>query len=131
MKKFENFCRALSNLEDIYKYDEPYDNVTLTGLVGLYELCFEQAWKAMKDILQDQGFPEGQTGSPKQIIKTAYNAGMIKDEELWLDALMARNNVAHAYNDKIALSIVSETKEKFVGLFKDLKSEIEENWILD
>ena len=45
---------------------------------------------------------------PEEIIKTAYNARMIKDEELWLDALMARNNVAHAYNDKIALSIVSE-----------------------
>lgn len=45
MKKYDNFCSALSNLEDIYHYDEPYDNVVLTGLVALYEICFEQAWK--------------------------------------------------------------------------------------
>ena len=29
----------------------------------------------------------GATGSPKIILKTAYKAGMIKDEELWLRAL--------------------------------------------
>ena len=37
MKKYENFCAALTNLKDIYLYQEPYDNVTMTGLVGLYE----------------------------------------------------------------------------------------------
>ena len=47
MKKYENFCAASKNLEDIYKYEDPYDNVTLTGLVALYEICFEQAWKAI------------------------------------------------------------------------------------
>lgn len=35
------------------------------------------------------------TGSPKMILKTAYKAGMIEDEELWLQGLIARNNVAH------------------------------------
>ncbi len=59
MKKFENFSKALSNLEDIYKYDEPYDNVVLTGLVALYEICFEQSWKAMKEILEIHGYEEG------------------------------------------------------------------------
>ena len=49
MRKYENFCNALSNMKDIYNYEEPYDNVVLTGLVGLYEICFEQSWKMMKD----------------------------------------------------------------------------------
>ena len=38
MKKYENFCSALENLKDIYKYQEPYDNVILTGLTGLFEI---------------------------------------------------------------------------------------------
>ena len=50
MKKYENFCLALNNLEDVYRYQEPYDNVILTGLVALYEICFEQSWKAIKEI---------------------------------------------------------------------------------
>lgn len=41
MKKYENFCSALSNMQEIYKYDPPYDTVILTGLVGLFEVCFE------------------------------------------------------------------------------------------
>ncbi len=129
MKKYENYCRTLNNLEEIYNYSDPYDNVIRTGLVGLYKVCFEQAWKAMKEILEQQGFAEGRTGSPKQILKTAYAAGMISDENLWLEALQARKNVSHSYNEDIALGIISDTKDKFVEMFKNLKAEMENNWM--
>ena len=129
MKKFENFCKALKNLEIITQYEEPYDNVTLTGLVGLYEVCFEQSWKAMKEILDNQGFEESKTGSPKKVLKTAFSAGMIAAEDKWLDALQARNNVAHSYDEYIALDIVRDAKTTFLRLFLELKTELEENWL--
>ena len=129
MKKYENFCVALKNLEDIHRYQEPYDNVITTGLVGLYEICFEQAWKMMKDILEQHGYESSATGSPKFIIKTAYEASMISDETIWLDALKARNNVAHSYNNAVALDIIRQTKEQFYGLFCDLKRNIDKNWL--
>lgn len=129
MKKYENFCAALENLHDIYGYEEPYTNVVLTGLAVLYEICFEQSWKAMKEFLERDGFAEGKTGSPRQILKTAYLAGMIKDEKLWLDALITRNNVAHAYNKAVALDIVRQTKEKYYRMFCDLKAELTANWM--
>lgn len=114
MKKYENFCASLRNMKEIYNYMEPYDNVVLTGLVGLYEICFEQSWKMMKEILELHGYEEGATGSPKIILKTAYKAGMIKDEELWLQGLQARNNVTHSYNQNIALGIVKMQKKNFM-----------------
>ena len=129
MKKYENFCSSLGNMKDIYNYEEPYDNVVLTGVVGLYEITFEQSWKMMKEILQNHGYEEGATGSPKIILKTAYKAGMIKDEELWLRALQARNNVTHSYNQKIALGIVSEAKNEFYKMFVELKEEVENGWL--
>ena len=129
MKKYENFCSSLGNMKDIYNYEDPYDNVVLTGLVGLYEITFEQSWKMMKEILQNHGYEEGATGSPKIILKTAYKAGMIKDEELWLRALQARNNVTHSYNQKIALGIVSEAKNEFYKMFVELKEEVENGWL--
>ena len=129
MKKYENFCSALCNMKEIYKYDPPYDTVILTGLVGLFEVCFEQSWKMMKEILQNHGYEEGATRSPKIILKTAYKAGMIKDEELWLRALQARNNVTHSYNQKIALGIVAEAKADYYDMFTKLKTKIESNWI--
>lgn len=129
MKKFENFKSALANLNDIYKYEEPYENVILTGLVALYEICFEQAWKAIKEVLQNNGFAQGDTGSPKMIIKTAYQAGMIKEEQVWLDALVSGNNVGHAYNQVIAMDIVRKTEKEYYKMFMDLKEEIEKNWL--
>ena len=128
MKKYDNFCSALTNLQDIYNYEEPYSNVVLTGLVALYEICFEQSWKAIKEVLENNGVAEGQTGSPRQILKAAYQAGIIKDEQLWLDALVSRNNVAHAYNQAVALDIVRRTKKTYYQMFQSLKSEIDQNW---
>lgn len=58
-----------------------------------------------------------QQGHPKIILKTAYKAGMIKDEDLWLKALRERNNVTHSYNQNIALSIISQAKKNFMICF--------------
>ena len=30
MKKYDNFCAALTNMKEIYNYGEPYDTVVLT-----------------------------------------------------------------------------------------------------
>ena len=129
MKKYENFKAALNNLKDIYDYEEPYSNVETAGIVGLYEICFEQAWKAMKEIHGNNGYAEGATGSPKTILKTAFSAGMITDEALWLDALVSRNNVAHAYNQDIAMDIINRTKECYYDMFVKLGETIEKNWV--
>ena len=132
MKKYENFKAALKKLKDIYDYEEPYNNVVLTGLAALYEICFEQSWKAMKELLVNEGVSEAATGSPKSILKAAYKAGLIDDksilkaaykagliddEQLWLEALATRNNVAHAYNSAIALQIVRDAREKYYDMF--------------
>ena len=97
-------------------------------MVALFEICFEQAVKAMKKILERHGVGEKKIGSPKMIIKQAYAAGMIDDENLWLEVLAARNNVAHSYNEEVALEIIDASQKKFLALFQRLKDEIEKNW---
>lgn len=56
-------------------------------------------------------------------------AGMISDEEMWPDALVARNNVPYAYNRAIALDIVHQAKEKYYDMFLQLERTIERNWL--
>ena len=58
MKKVENFRRALKNLKEIETRQPPYDTITQTGMVSLFEICFEQAWKAMKEQLELSGYSE-------------------------------------------------------------------------
>lgn len=128
MKKFENFCKALDSLHKIESYEEPYGTVELTGMVGLYEICFEQAWKAMKEVMENGGYVDFRTGSPKQIIKGAYKCGLVNDEEIWLSALVDRNNVAHSYCEDVAKGIVRNTRERYIGMFEELKERIEREW---
>ena len=128
MKKYENLCKALENLQDVFLYEPPYNSLVVVGSIKLYEICFELAWKAMKEILTNQGFEDCRSGSPKQVVKVAYKAGLVTDEEVWHSALSAKNNVSHAYNEAVALDIIDKTKNVYCSMFRDLKEQMQK-WI--
>jgi nucleotidyltransferase substrate binding protein (TIGR01987 family) len=130
MKKYENFCKALANLEEGIKLQEPYTVVEQTGIVGLFEICFEQSWKVIKAVLEDHGRCEERIGSPRGIIKLAYQCGMISDCDGWLKLLEARNILAHTYSDEQALAVISDLKFEYIELFRKLKYELEEKWLV-
>lgn len=129
MKKYENFQRALENLKKIQTVKPPYDTITLTGMVALFEICFEQAWKAMKELLEYSGYSEARMGSPRSILKLAYQAGMIDDEAIWLQAMQDRNDVTPSYNENIALRIINDCKTNYLPIFIKLQASIEKNWL--
>lgn len=129
MRKYENFCKALSNLYEGLKLNEPYSVVEQTGIVGLFEICFEQSWKLMKAVLEDHGRFEDKIASPRAIIKIAYQCNMIKDEEKWLELLESRNILAHTYSDAEAVEIIRKLKTDYFGLFEELRDEIDDRWI--
>lgn len=128
-KKVNNFFRALKNLKEIEGKEPPFDPITEAGMVSLFEICFEQSWKAMKERLEYHGYGERKLGSPNAIIKLAYQAGMIDDEVLWSEALRARNDVVHSYSDEIALRIIKDSQEKFLPMFEALRKNMETNWL--
>ena len=128
MKKYDNFCRALHNLQEGITCEEPYSIVEQTGIVALFEICFEQAWKLMKELLEWHGRFERKTGSPRLIIKEAYQSGLIADEEIWLQILDERNVLAHHYSDEESLEMIRNVKASYLKCFEDLKKEIDERW---
>lgn len=129
MKKYDNFCKALANLKEGAALVEPYTVVEQTGIIGLFEICFEQSWKLMKEILEAHGRFEEKIGSPRAIIKIAYQCGMIDDCEGWIDLLESRNIIAHVYSDEQALSVIGRLKSDYLPLLEDLKQEIDDKWI--
>lgn len=128
-KKVNNFFKSLDNLKEIQGRIPPYDPITEAGMVSLFDICFEQAWKAMKERLEYHGYGERKLGSPNAVIKLAYQAGMIDDEMLWHDALKARNDVVHSYSEEVALQIIKYAQERFISMFEDLRKSIEDNWL--
>ncbi len=130
MKKIDNFCEAIANLKEGSLLEEPYTIVEQTGIVGLFEICFEQSWKLMKEMIEKHGRFEEKIGSPRAIVKIAYQCGMIDDEDGWLELLESRNVLAHMYSSEQALCVIRKLKSHYIPLFETLKNEIDNHWIV-
>lgn len=130
MRKFENFCKALNNLE-LAAEQENYSPLEETGLIAMFEICFEQSWKLLKEILKREGIDESKTGSPRQILKSAYGAGILTDEKIWLEILEDRNILSHVYDADKATDMIFKIKQKYLPAFQKLKSTVEvQGWDL-
>ena len=129
MRKYDNYCKALINLHEGTKLQPPYTIVERTGIIGLFEICFELSWKVMKECLEEQGRSDAQTGSPRAIIKIAYQCNMIGDEQTWLEILEARNILSHTYSDEQSMSVIDDIKNSFINAFDALKTELSEHWL--
>ena len=97
----------------------------LTGIVGLFEICFELSWKALREVLLIHGVIEASTGSPREIIKAGYKFHFLSDEETWLDMLKRRNEEIHIYNEKFAEKLVALIFDKYMAAFVNLREELQ------
>ena len=106
-ERIENFLRAFSIYSDaVAEYKKNSTNVlNHMALIQSFEVCFELAWKVLKDYLNSNGI---NVYLPKEVIKEAFSAEVIKDGQIWIDMLNARNSTSHEYNlDKIQAIISS------------------------
>lgn len=123
MDSTDAFTCALDNLhhvEGISAQTVQDPVIALAACVNLFTTCFEQSWRAMKGVLEEHGYPEAASGSPRQIIQLACKAGLITDGTGWLSMLKARL-AAHTYNEDTACAIAERTPE-FIMLFEALRT---------
>lgn len=130
-QKYDNFCKALSNLHEGLSLDEPYNIVEQTGIVRLFEICFELSWKMMGALLESHGKAESRMGSSRVVINVACRRGMIakQEEVVWLEMAKARNSLAHTYSNEKALAVIRSTKSTYIHAFDRLKESVERGWI--
>ena len=67
----------------------------------------------MKDCLENQGIV-GKIGSPREILKEAFTAGLIDDGEAWMDMMLSRNELSHLYDGETSREIYEDIKEKYI-----------------
>lgn len=123
MKKFENF---VSNLEVLSgAQDEDLENeFIISGIIDKFFIQFELGWKVLKELLKYEGRREANTGSPREIIKTAYSVYDFMDEEIWLSMLKSRNDMTHIYNGNAAKELVKVILENYIPEFLKLQENI-------
>lgn len=127
MKKFDNFVSHLTVLQKSPDQDLSNEFI-LSGIIDKFSIQFELGWKVLKELLLYMGISAGKTGSPREIIKEAYQCFDFIEEEQWLLMLKERNNTAHIYDEKAANALVQQIITDFIPEFKNLKSGIEHQY---
>lgn len=99
-QRLENFGRALAQLEAACRQDS-YSDLERAGLVQLFEMTFELAWKTLKDLLYHEGF---EANTPREVIRKAHSVQYLDEAETetLLDALKKRNLLSHTYDQQTA-----------------------------
>lgn len=121
-QKFQNYKKAFTRLsEGIEQFNEG-DDLQRDGLIQRFEFTFELAWKTLKAIFEDEGLIG--MNSPKTVLREAFAADLIQDEEIWLLMLNDRNSTAHIYSEEMAIAICNNIISKYIGVFETLNKQI-------
>lgn len=108
----ESFARSMESLGRAASMTE-YSELERAGLIQMFEVSFELAWKTLKDLLFYEGFD---VASPREVLRQAFVAGHTTDDEAatLLDALNHRNLLSHTYNEATAEHAVHRIREHYV-----------------
>jgi nucleotidyltransferase substrate binding protein (TIGR01987 family) len=97
-QRFQNFDRAFVLLRDALENGpDSLNQLEKEGVIQRFEFSFELAWKTVKDYMEHDGFVFA-TITPRQVIKDAFAAKILKDGQSWIDMLDHRNLLSHTYN---------------------------------
>ncbi|MBU4327357.1 MAG: nucleotidyltransferase substrate binding protein [Proteobacteria bacterium] len=121
-QRFVHFRKAFLLLEQTMKIEHPSD-AERAGLIQFFEMSFELAWKVLKDYLEEEGFT---VASPRDTIKQAFQAGLLENGHVWIEALKDRNLTVHTYEEKIALAVEQKIRDAYfpalLTLFRKFKA---------
>ena len=115
-QRYSNFEKSLKWLEASASIKKPSETER-AGLIQFYEMTFELSWKTLKDYLESVGY---EVDSPRTEIKQAFQINLLKNAELWLEALENRNLTAHTYDEAISIKVEALIKDKYLPLLREL-----------
>ena len=126
MKRIEerkqDLAKATERLQEALNEEET--EIAIDGTLHRFEFTFELAWKTMKDLMEYNGIIES-TGSPREVLKNAFQNGIIEDGETWINMMLARNSLSHLYAEEASRKIYKDIKEKYIVLIEKLNEVLE------
>lgn len=121
IQRFDNFQRALLVLERGVRLAAERDLSELEqqGLIQGFAFTHELAWNLLKDYLKHQGIA-AIVGS-RDATRLAFQNGLIRDGETWMEMIRSRNQSSHTYNLEQARAIAHDVIHRFWPALSDLR----------
>ena len=127
MEKFKNFKNNLQVLRTS-EGEDLGNTFIVSGIIDKIMIQFELSCKLLKELLKYEGSVEAASGSPRQIIKTAYQYYDFLTESVWLEMLEERNKTAHIYDENAAVQLVEKIISKYIPEFNKLEEKLLERY---
>jgi nucleotidyltransferase substrate binding protein (TIGR01987 family) len=114
-QRFANFEKAYAQMNKILALPE-LGEIEKVALIKTFEFTFELSWNTLKDYLEEGGF---EPKNPKEVLRQAFQSELIKQGEIWMEALKKRNDSAHNYDSKIMEETVVFIRDQFYPQLRD------------
>ena len=119
-QRFQNFDRAFVLLREAMENGPAALNqLEKEGVIQRFEYCFELAWKTLNDYLEASGFILAAV-SPRQIVKQASSAKVIRGQQLWIDMLKHRNLLSHTFDCAVFEDAVEAIHARYLSAIAEL-----------
>ncbi|GAB4420719.1 MAG: nucleotidyltransferase substrate binding protein [Thermodesulfovibrionales bacterium] len=123
MKEKKRLQYALDRFSDAHKrlreaINEKETPLSIDGTIQRFEFTFELAWKVIQKFIRYEGFD---CNTPRECLRKAYSAGIIDNDEIWLDMLDDRNKTSHIYNEAVAKGIFNRIRQDYVMELEGLR----------
>ena len=123
-QRLESLQRALGQLKAaLLAHDAaPESEVIGMAVIKAYEFSFELSWKTLKDLLSHEGVD---VLLPREVLRQAFAAGLLRDGQVWIDMLEQRNLMAHTYDVRRARVALALIRDHFAPSLEELVVDLE------
>jgi len=95
--------------------EKAIDELDRDGVIQRFEFTFELFWKAIKILMEQEGF---EFAGPRSCIKEGARRGFVAEGEMLPDMLEDRNKASHVYDESTAQEIFERIKGEYVVLIE-------------
>lgn len=120
---FTDFEKATANLKEGLEHAS--DNLAIDGTIKRFELCYEIAWKLIKEHLETTGII---CKNPKECFKSAKENLLITNEMNWILMIEDRDFLVHCYTFEQSRSIFDNIKKMHYSSLQELYTNIKSHY---
>ena len=118
--RYRNFTEAFTLFREVAgREPESLNDLERDGLTGRFLSTFRLAWKTLKDRLEHEGV-ELAIITPRNVIREAFDAGMIDDGPGWIDMLEDHNVLAREYDRSAFKAVATNIHQRHLQLIETL-----------
>ena len=101
-QKLDSYTKALRRLAQIVNESKKrtLNDFERDGMVQRFEFTHEVAWKLMKSYAEFQGSDD--VSGSRDASRWAYENGLIKKGDVWMNMIRSRNEKSHTYDGEVA-----------------------------